>query len=377
MLIVQCLKLQLFQELWELKLQLESLGQEVLIPGFPVDSWEDLTDAGPSYLMKKQNLLNWLNTARKFVPGLQGEKLCFIGHSLGCVFILHLLSKYKIKIDSAIFVSPFLDDLKSLWQFKIANNTFYKTDFNFLKLKKFLPVSYVLYSDSDPYVDKNRSILFGKALESSLINVKKAGHMNSEVNLNEFPLVLELCKTRIDLTLYQRYLIHKADSDAIDLLRKHREGVLIIPPEDVDDEGLFHFRNLQKSGFATWNIDIKDFWIKTRHYFENARIAARRVKDFIRILIIRSRKDLQDKKIQEFIKKDLAAGIEIYYCFFNNAEKIIPELDFGIWDEEYVCIVKNSQNNVKEIELNSKSDAISRAKDWKKAILAISKKYKK
>ena len=360
----------------ELKLQLESLGQEVLIPKFPVESWQELTEAGPKYKMRKQTLDNWFKAGGKIIPFLQGEKLCFIGHSLGCVFILHLLAKYKLKLDSAIFVSPFFDDLKRMWQFKLANNSFYKTDFDFLKLKKVIPTSYVLFSDNDPYVEANHSILFGRALDSSLINVKKAGHMNSEVNLNEFPLVLELCKTRIDLSLYQRYLLHKADRDAIELLGKHREGVLFIPPEDVDDEGLFHFRNLRKSGFATWNVDIKNFWISTKHYFENARIAAQRIKDFKRVLIVHSEKDLQDKRMQDFIKKDRAAGIKLYYCDYDAAKDIIPEMDFGIWDEDYVCIVKNTKNDVQEIELNSKAEVIAQAKKWKKLILAKSKEIK-
>src|SRR3990167_6420665 len=101
----------------ELKLQLESLGQKVLIPKFPIDSWQKLTAAGHNYQMRSQTLDNWLKTAEKIVPSLQGDKLCFIGHSLGCLFILHFLTKYKIKLDSAIFVSPFLDDLKRMWQF--------------------------------------------------------------------------------------------------------------------------------------------------------------------------------------------------------------------------------------------------------------------
>ena len=148
----------------ELKEKLESLGQEVIIPQYPVDDWDKVTQLGLGIDLRNQNLSNWLKLFKKEVlPKIKkDEKLCFIGHSLGPVFILHIVSKFNIKLDSAIFVSPFMDrlNLKEIWQFDHANKTFYKTDFDFDKLKELIPVSYVLYSDSDPYVKKSHTLLF-------------------------------------------------------------------------------------------------------------------------------------------------------------------------------------------------------------------------
>ena len=187
----------------ELKEKLEALNQKVIVPKFPVDDWGEITKAGPKNTPKKQNLKKWLKTFKKISQGFnKKEKLCFIGHSLGCLFILHIIDKFNIKLDSAIFVSPFLSKLNRAWQIDLVNQTFYKTNFDFEKLKKLIPTSYVLYSDNDPYVDKNYPIDFAKKLNSLLIFVRKAGHMNSEFGFTKFPLVFELCKTRLGLFPY-------------------------------------------------------------------------------------------------------------------------------------------------------------------------------
>ena len=93
----------------ELKDKLESLGQEVIAPTFPVDTWENITKLGPKKSSERQNLANWFTEFDKIYKTFRkGEKLCFIGHSLGPLFILHVVERYNIKLDSAIFVCPFL-----------------------------------------------------------------------------------------------------------------------------------------------------------------------------------------------------------------------------------------------------------------------------
>lgn len=183
--------------------KLASLGQKVIIPRFPVDDWDTITSQGPDIPSKHQNLDHWLKTFEKVLENLnQNDKLCFIGHSLGPLFILHVLEKYDIQLDSAIFVSPFLrlpDD--KYWQVHLVNKTFYKTDFDFVRLKRLIPISYTLYSDNDPYVDKKYSIDFAHNLGSSPVQVLSAGHMNSEAGYKDFPLVFDLCKTRLEILL--------------------------------------------------------------------------------------------------------------------------------------------------------------------------------
>lgn len=167
----------------QLQENLEGLSQKVTTPLFPTP--------------KNQSLQSWLSVFEEVKKDFkEGEPLCFIGHSLGPLFILHVVEKYNLQLDSAIFVSPFLTKLFNR-KYDSINKTFYKEDFDFDNLKKRIPLSYTLYSDNDPYVSSKYSIEFAKKLESSLIEVRGGKHLNSEGGFTSFPLIFQLCKTRM------------------------------------------------------------------------------------------------------------------------------------------------------------------------------------
>lgn len=182
-----------------LKKELETLGHEVIVPQFPIDTWNHVTQLGKEHTSDIQNLDSWMETFDiVYKQNFQiKEKLCFVGHSLGCVFILHILEKYNLQLDSAIFVAPFLDKLKDVWQIDIVNDSFYKSDFDFKKFQKLIPISYSLYSTTDPYVPKEKAVMFAKNINSSIIEVNNVGHFNADAGFTKFPLVLELCRTRV------------------------------------------------------------------------------------------------------------------------------------------------------------------------------------
>ncbi len=355
----------------ELKEKLLSLDQEVIAPQFPVEKWKEVTETGPSFIPRNQTLANWFGVFElEVLPKLKKpDKLCFIGHSLAPVFILHVVEKHNIKLDSAIFVSPFMDALNNdrHWQFDVVNVSFYKTDFNFTKLKKLIPTSYVLYSNNDPYVNKSHPILFAKAMESSTIYVKRAGHMNSEVNMNEFPLVYELCKSRIDLSLYQRYLEHRKDLFATNYFKGKHEEIVYLHPEEIFEEGKFHFRNLSNKGFCTFLTSL-EFWNTQGLYYEEARRAAQRVKEFTRVFVVDDIKDLKKSLLLKHIELDLAAGIQVYFVIKKEISSI-PEPDFGIWDDDYLCIVSYKENKQIEVKLSSRKKDIREAEKWKETIM--------
>jgi len=187
------------EENWfpSLKEKLEAIGQEVIIPQFPVDDWDEITKNGPTVPQKNQYLKNWIATFEPIVKRCaSNEKICFIGHSLGPIFMLHVVEQFQLQLDSAIFVSPFMESLhsKEFWQFDHVNNSFYKTDFNRDNLKKRIPVSYVIYSEDDPYVDSKFPLKFANTLGSSVIPVVNAGHVSKPIYAS---LIFELAKTRI------------------------------------------------------------------------------------------------------------------------------------------------------------------------------------
>ncbi len=184
----------------DLKKRLESIGQTVIVPQFPVENWNRITALGKKAEFKNQNLQNWLSHFEKnLLPEIKNSKeLVFVGHSLSPVFILHAVTKFNIQLDSAIFVVPFLTLEEGTWQIHLANKTFYKTDFNFSKLKKLIPISYVLHSDDDPYVNSKYPLDFAAKMDSRVIVVKGAKHFNVDNKFFKFPLVFELCKTRLN-----------------------------------------------------------------------------------------------------------------------------------------------------------------------------------
>ncbi len=181
-----------------LKLELEAHGQKVFLEQYPVDDYDEITSKGSDNTTSIQNLDSWTKMFEKTtLPKIKkGEPLMFVGHSLAPVFIIHLVEKYELTLDCAIFVSPFLESLKGdAWQFDIVNRTFYKTDFNWEKMKKLIPVSYVLYGVNDPYVPNSYPLDFASKMGSSIIPVKNGGHLGGD--FKELPLVLELCRSRI------------------------------------------------------------------------------------------------------------------------------------------------------------------------------------
>lgn len=172
---------------------LKNLNQDILVPQFPVDDYENLKKDSESV----QNLHSWINTFEKLLSDIKNKQLCFIAHSIAPVFLLHAVSKYNLHLDSAIFVAPFFNLPKDLWQFEKVNHTFYKTDFNFGKLRKLISTSYSVYSDNDPYVPIKNSQLFADKMRSSPIIVRGGEHCGSI--FKKFPLVEELCRTRIQI----------------------------------------------------------------------------------------------------------------------------------------------------------------------------------
>lgn len=179
-----------------LKKELEVKGHKVFLDQYPVDKWEDIEKKGRDSTDTNQNLTNWLAFFKQNTLPLldHNEEIVFVGHSLSPVFILHVVDTYNLQLKGAIFVSPFLNALvdEKTWHFDVVNGTFFKTDFDWDKLKKLIPHSYVLYGTDDPYVPNALPITFGTNLGSEIISVKNGGHLGS--NYTEFPLLLDLIK---------------------------------------------------------------------------------------------------------------------------------------------------------------------------------------
>lgn len=176
-----------------LKEELIQLGHTVYAPEFPVDRWDDVSTINPDLYIPKQSLEFWLKEFEPLSVELsKKDDLCFLGHSLGPLFILHVIEKYHIYLRHAFFISPFFEIYGKSAVVEKANAMFYKSDFDFIDLKKNIFQSTVIYSDDDPYVSKEKAIDFAQKLGSRLIELHGYGHMGIESGLREFPELLKI-----------------------------------------------------------------------------------------------------------------------------------------------------------------------------------------
>jgi len=173
------------QENWFpwLKKELESLGNNVFIPNFPTP--------------EKQNLKNWLEILAPYEQYLNKDSIV-IGHSLGPVFLLHVIEKLKIPIKAAFFVSCFLSPLGNP-DFDKINASFYKSDFNWAQIKANCKEFYIYHSDDDPYVPIEIADKIARGLDVNIQVIEGAGHFNETAGYVTFPLLLGAIKQLEDL----------------------------------------------------------------------------------------------------------------------------------------------------------------------------------
>lgn len=188
-----------------LKETLETLGHSIIAPQFPVDQWSRVSRQSVEAYIPTQNLDSWMSTFASILPQLSQQKeLCFVGHSIGPLFMLHVVMTHALQVAHAFCVAPFLrpaskDELKDKATALVdkANKTFYKKDFDFYRLRTYIPDSTVIYSDDDPYVPEYDALEFAQKLGSTTVKLSGLGHMGTESNLCEFSELLEIIKKEL------------------------------------------------------------------------------------------------------------------------------------------------------------------------------------
>ncbi len=157
-----------------LKGNLEKLGFEVVVPKFPTP--ED------------QTLENWFKVFDLYSKKVD-SKTIFVGHSLGCPFILNLFEKYDFKTKSCFLVAGFAELLDQ--PIDKINKTFVDRDFDWEKIKDSCKNFYLFNSDDDPYVPLEKGKELAKKLSGELVVVKGAGHFNEKAGFLRFDELLE------------------------------------------------------------------------------------------------------------------------------------------------------------------------------------------
>ncbi|MFP4402657.1 MAG: RBBP9/YdeN family alpha/beta hydrolase [Candidatus Nanoarchaeia archaeon] len=153
-----------------LKEELEQEHHRVIVPRFPTP--------------QHQTLENWLNVFEECREHITQDSI-FIGHSIGCAFILSLLETLNIKIKGCIFVAGFVDYLNNE-VFDELNKTFVDKLFDWNTIYNNCEQFYVLQSKDDPYVDFLKGVELSRNLKTLPIPYDNAGHFNSDAGFDTF-----------------------------------------------------------------------------------------------------------------------------------------------------------------------------------------------
>lgn len=164
-----------------LKTELEKLECKVFIPKFPTP--------------ENQSLENWLAVFKDYEQYLD-ENSIIVGHSLGPAFLLSVLENLNHRIKAAFFVSGFVGLLNSL-EFNELNKTFVVKSFDWNKIKNNCKKFYVINSDNDPYVPIEKGKELAENLDTELIILKNAGHINQEFGYTKLDFLLEKIKNEL------------------------------------------------------------------------------------------------------------------------------------------------------------------------------------
>jgi uncharacterized protein len=157
-----------------LRQNLSKLGIDVIVPDLPTPQGQT-TDI-------------WMHMLDRHLKDLD-EGAIFIGHSVGCAFILSILEKLKTPAVGCYFVAGFTGalgkDIDSL------NKNLSDKNFNWIKIKSNSRKFVMFASNNDPWVPFEKSKELIEKLGGEIISVPGAGHFNSASGYNEFKPLLE------------------------------------------------------------------------------------------------------------------------------------------------------------------------------------------
>jgi predicted alpha/beta hydrolase family esterase len=133
----------------------------------------------------------WLEKIRD-LGNVFDDQTIIIGHSLGSIAILRLLESFEEneRVRAAILVCGFTNDL-GIDEIK----DFFRTDFNWEKIKNKADKFVIINSDNDPYMSIEEGKILHEKLGGELIIEHKAGHINTAAGFTEYPRLLEIIRT--------------------------------------------------------------------------------------------------------------------------------------------------------------------------------------
>ena len=159
-----------------LKRELEKKGFKVEVPSMPETNYPKIE--------------KWVLFLAKIV-GKPDKNTYFVGHSIGCQAILRYLQTIDAKVGGVVFVAGFftLKGLETDEEKELAK-PWLETPIDTGKVKKAARKFVAIFSDNDKFVPLENERTFKEKLGAKTIVLKKMGHMGSNDNITELPMVL-------------------------------------------------------------------------------------------------------------------------------------------------------------------------------------------
>ena len=129
---------------------------------------------------------DWIDTIEKELSSHNGSDIILVGHSLAVSTIAFWAAKYKRKIKGALLVAPSDTEAPS---YPPGTKGFAPMPTNKLPFP-----SVTITSTDDVYVTLNRAEVLASSWGSKLINIGKAGHINTSSGHGEWPDGLKYLK---------------------------------------------------------------------------------------------------------------------------------------------------------------------------------------
>ena len=142
------------------------------------------------------------------------------------------------------------------------------------------------------------------------------------------------------------------------------------------EKGIKVFEKLRKGGFATYLVPLNNYWETNDEYSKKCRLAAssRNIK-INRCFLLQNYDALFSESLRKHVKLDEGAGIQTYITFIDNIPDKESVQDFGIWDEELLCLIEvglfGGETKVKGCVFSRDIGSIEKAHLWKDSIISV------
>lgn len=131
-----------------------------------------------------------------------------------------------------------------------------------------------------------------------------------------------------------------------DFRNNWKGGRIIFPAEEVEQRSLEVHKSLRVGGFATQLEKYSEFWEAADSYLKlNRALVSKQSKEITRVFLLQSQDSLKNQALVTQIKLDRAAGINTMIAFTAGPDCVEDQeaiKDFGLWDDELLCIVELS-----------------------------------